>query len=158
MTKNEFLTILRGQLTGKLSQADVESNINYYSNYINEEMMGGKTEEAVIDELGNPRMIAKNLVAAAERIAGNGGIPNNTTYTYDEQGQESEESGPTYGQTSSGGGSAVGRVIGSIVTIIIAVLVIFFLFRMGFFMIRLLIPIIAILVIGGRFLAFFRRR
>ena len=157
MTKNEFLTILRGQLTGKLSQADVESNINYYSDYINEEMMGGKTEEAVIDELGNPRMIAKNLVAAAERIAGNGGIPNNTTYTYDEQGQESEESGPTYGQTSSGGGTA-GRVVGSIVTIIIAVLVIFFLFRMGFFMIRLLIPIIAILVIGGIFLAFFRRR
>ena len=62
MTKQEFLNRLRAALSGKLSPAFVEDNINYYEDYIDTEMRKGRTEEEVLASLGDPRLIARTIV------------------------------------------------------------------------------------------------
>lgn len=61
MTKNEFLELLRTALLGQISDLEIESNMKYYEEYIRTE--GYKTsEEEVINQLGDPRLIAKTII------------------------------------------------------------------------------------------------
>lgn len=62
MSRGEFLQELRVALQGKIPQVKVNEHLRYYENYIIEESRKGKTEAEVMDELGNPRLIAKTLV------------------------------------------------------------------------------------------------
>lgn len=66
MTKSEFLEILRQQLDGEMPSGEIYSNIHYYDQYIDKELLSGKTEEEVMNELGDPRLIAKTLIDADE--------------------------------------------------------------------------------------------
>lgn len=66
MTKSEFLEILRQQLDGEMPSGEIYSNIHYYDQYIDKELSSGKTEEDVMNELGDPRLIAKTLIDADE--------------------------------------------------------------------------------------------
>ena len=158
MTKNEFISALRLHLTGKIPAADVESNVNYYTSYFNEQMMTGKTEEQVAEELGSPRIIAKNITDAAERQA-DGGVYQNNNYTYYQADPEQEDEQPYGGQTSAQGEPSTARkVLGIVITVVIIVLAIIIFSRVGLFLFRLLIPIIAILLIGGLFFGMSRRR
>ena len=172
MTKNEFLSTLRLALTGKLSQADVESHIDYYNAYIDGEVFSGKTEEQVTEELGNPRMIAKNLVASANRAMEKGGN-GQQQYTYTQEGPDAKgtsengsgsyqnyssgSGGDTYQRYSSGSsgsapqgsGMSAGCIIGIIVFIIIVVLAITLIARLGFFLLKFFLPVIIIMIILG---------
>lgn len=67
MSKEEFLTGLRKSLSSTGSLRLTEENINYYSSYIDEEIRKGRTEEEVLSELGDPRLIA-NSIKEAEGI------------------------------------------------------------------------------------------
>ncbi len=61
MTKNEFLELLRNTLLGEIPDTEIESNMKYYEEYIRTE--GYKTsEEEVINQLGDPRLIAKTII------------------------------------------------------------------------------------------------
>lgn len=61
MTKNEFLELLRTALLGEIPDTEIESNMKYYEEYIRSE--GYKiSEEEVINQLGDPRLIAKTIV------------------------------------------------------------------------------------------------
>lgn len=55
---------LRTALSGKLSPAAVEENARYYEEYINTQMRLGEAEEEVLASLGDPRLIARSIVAA----------------------------------------------------------------------------------------------
>lgn len=61
MTRDAFLRELRVALQGRIPQAQVNENLNYYENYIIEESRKGRTEEEVLLSLGDPRLIAKTL-------------------------------------------------------------------------------------------------
>lgn len=63
MTKEEFLAELRACLSGKMSPQEIESNIDYYRAYIEGEIMKGRSEADVMEELGSARLIAKTLTA-----------------------------------------------------------------------------------------------
>ena len=63
MTKEEFLAELRACLSGKMSPQEIESNIDYYRAYIEGEVMKGRSEADVMEELGSARLIAKTLTA-----------------------------------------------------------------------------------------------
>ena len=73
MTRNEFLEKLRQALENDLHGQIVQENINYYNNYITEEVKKGRTEEAVTGELGDPWMIARTLIEAAENGSSDSG-------------------------------------------------------------------------------------
>lgn len=62
MNKEEFLSILREHLTGEIPDYEIESNIRYYAEYITAE--AGKSEEDKLNELGDPRLIAKTIIDA----------------------------------------------------------------------------------------------
>ncbi len=66
MTKEEFLSKLRSSLANDFPGSEVENQVNYYFEYINDEMRKGRTEKEVLDELGDPWIIARSLVNAAE--------------------------------------------------------------------------------------------
>lgn len=92
MTKNEFLNRLREALGNDLAAPVVQENVDYYDQYILDEVKGGKSEEAVIDELGDPWVIARTVIDASEGMQGTGPDSgyayesNNQGYGYDQQG------------------------------------------------------------------------
>lgn len=64
MEKMEFLNVLRIHIQGVDDVAFVNDTMNYYENYIETEIRKGKSEEEVINKLGDPRLIAKSILAS----------------------------------------------------------------------------------------------
>lgn len=100
MTKYEFLEKMRHALANDLGGSVIQDNINYYDCYISDEMRKGRSEETVIEELGDPWAIARSIIESIENTGGR-----QESYTYDaaEQG---------YGNGQQRGGSKV-RLIGA---------------------------------------------
>ena len=67
MTKKQFLEELKTSLEEMVSPMVVQQNMNYYENYISEQIRNGKSEQDVLKELGNPRLIAKSIIDAASQ-------------------------------------------------------------------------------------------
>ena len=61
MNRAQFLEVLRSQLTGKMYAERVEAHLRYYEDYIQSQVRGGRSEEEVLEELGDPRLIARTL-------------------------------------------------------------------------------------------------
>ena len=62
MNKKEFLDILYEQLSGQMPEGTVSSHIQYYRNYIEEQRRTGRSEDDILSELGDPRLIARTLL------------------------------------------------------------------------------------------------
>ena len=62
MTRAEFLEQLRSALQGNVQEHVVQENVAYYNQYISEELQKGKTEEEVLQMLGDPWILAKLLL------------------------------------------------------------------------------------------------
>ncbi len=87
MGKVEFLAILRGQMTGRIPTGEVNSQLEYYSTYIDSQVAKGIREEAAVEELGDPRLIAKTLIESTNRAAeaaGYDGLYRKSTDSYDD--------------------------------------------------------------------------
>lgn len=78
MTKYEFLEKMRHALANDLSGSVIQDNINYYDGYISDEVRKGRSETAVVEELGDPWAIARTIIESVENT-GNG----QDSYTYD---------------------------------------------------------------------------
>ena len=66
MNKNEFLNQLQISLNGKLKASQVEDNIQYYNDYVEEQMRRGRTEREIKETLGSPRLIARTILDASK--------------------------------------------------------------------------------------------
>ena len=64
MNKQEFTDSLRRELSGMEDYEYVNDTVSYYENYIETEIRKGTTQEDVLAELGDPRLIAKSIKAA----------------------------------------------------------------------------------------------
>lgn len=62
MGKQEFLEKLRQALNGRVSADIVTENIRYYDEYITIEVRKGRSEEEILAQLGDPRLIARTIV------------------------------------------------------------------------------------------------
>lgn len=62
MYRNKFLSSLREALEGNMSEQAVKENLQYYKTYIEDEVKKGRTEKEVVEELGEPWIIAKTLI------------------------------------------------------------------------------------------------
>ena len=87
MNKEEFLQSLRRDLSGDVPQNVLEENVQYYREYIDGEVAKGRSEAEVIEELGTPRLIAKNI--------------EDTTELDEEEADESRYTDRGYGETGS---------------------------------------------------------
>lgn len=148
MSKNEFLDILHEQLSGQLPEGAVAAHIQYYRNYIEEQQQKGRSESEVLNELGDPRLIARTLLDT-ETIDSD--ISQNNSYS---------ENGSSY--RSSASGSVKKRTYkldlttwyGKLIAILAAALIIFLLCTI----LSVLIPII--LVVGAvlYLISYFRKK
>ena len=64
MTKEEFLEGLKRALFSTGSQSLIEYNLDYYSSYIDGEIAKGRSMDEVMNELGDPRLIANSIKVA----------------------------------------------------------------------------------------------
>ena len=64
MDKKEFLEKLAMALAGQVSGRVIEENIAYYDQYISDEVRRGKPVSQVLEELGDPRLIARSIIEA----------------------------------------------------------------------------------------------
>lgn len=64
MNKIEFLQGLQSALSGNVPPETVRENLRYYSDYIREEVQKGRSERDVMEELGDPRLIARTIMDA----------------------------------------------------------------------------------------------
>jgi len=71
MNRYEFIEKLRAALTGKTTQSVINENIRYYEEYLDAEIRKGKSEETVIAQLGDPRLLAKTIIEAGKRAGQN---------------------------------------------------------------------------------------
>lgn len=70
----DFLSVLESCLKGNMSRAEVRSNMDYYRSYFRDEQAKGRSYEEICAELGDPRMIARNIIDNSQSAAegGNG--------------------------------------------------------------------------------------
>lgn len=142
MTRQEFLHELRIALQGEINQAAVNEHVNYYENYIIEESRKGRSEEEVITQLGNPRLIAKTLIDTTGQFGQTSGEQYYSEH--DTSGTIRNEKGfhTDFSQNK-------GRVIryGKILQIIIAALLIIIAANVVAFLLPIMVPVILIFIV-----------
>ena len=62
MHKAEFLETLREALSGNMQEGKIAAHMQYYQDYIERQIRNGRSEEEILTELGDPRLIAKTLL------------------------------------------------------------------------------------------------
>lgn len=68
MNKQEFVTVLRQNLSGMDDYDFVNDTVNYYEDYIEARVRKGEAESVILAELGEPRLIAKSIKASKSEI------------------------------------------------------------------------------------------
>ena len=145
MTKREFLDKMREALSNDLAEPAVRENIEYYDVYMTDEIERGRSEEELVEEMGDPWMIASTIIDISE--------PEDMklNYVYEEEGQSYNGRQDSYaGQTGffvRGGWklvvallgfigvllalvAVVGGIISLVAPILVPVLIIMFVIRL----------------------------
>lgn len=142
MDKQSFIEQLRRSLSSISDYTFVNDTIAYYENYIDCQIRAGKTEEEVMRELGDPRLIAKSIIASCSE-----GEETQTTKSryFDEEEQNQKKRG--FGSRNTRfffNGHTMnmpGWLIKLLVIVIIA-LVLFLLFTVFSFVFSIVAPLI----------------
>ncbi len=91
MNKKEFLDVLRQTLAGEVSSSTIDQNLQYYNQYISSR--GIENEEKVIEELGDPRLIAKTIILTDKSAKRKGQFRENESQSsYYEDGEDYKDS------------------------------------------------------------------
>lgn len=81
MDRVEFIERLQRALAGGLSSGQVAENVRYYREYIDSEIRKGRSEAEVMEQLGDPRLLAKSIIEANKRA----GTSYGSNREYDEE-------------------------------------------------------------------------
>lgn len=65
MNRQEFIEILRRELVQTGNDKLVDENIRYYNYYFDNELAKGRNIDEILNELGDPRLIANTIKTAA---------------------------------------------------------------------------------------------
>ena len=130
MTRAEFLGELRETLSGNMSESEVQSNLAYYSSYIDDDGRKGKTDEEVLEDLGSPFAIAKTLLRPYE----------NEGKTYEEETKEIRREGQPVDDSTK-------KIITIVIVVAIGIIILSMLFGLLAFVIRYAVPISAIVLV-----------
>lgn len=138
MKKEDFLFYLKKHLKGELPPEKVKYYIQYYQKYINDEIKSGRDIKDVLDELGDPQLIAKSIIES-ERMSG-GGV-NDADYQ-DYVNQQYEESGKRAAKQVK-----IEGTLGLIVFVLFAILLIAVVFKIISFLLYLLAPVVLVVIV-----------
>ena len=98
MSKYEFLEKLKTALGNDLTGAIIQENVNYYDQYISDEVRKGRSEAEVIAELGDPWVLAQTIIDTA------GGRDRQQNATYETQEKSYNRETGRSAMSSSGNG------------------------------------------------------
>ena len=163
MTKEEFLDGLRRALFSTGSEGLIEYNLDYYSSYIDGEIAKGRSMDDVMNELGDPRLIANSIKVAEgysdvfvgledEVIDGNAGdYKENSDFEFNTKGfdkdyEERHEENGAFKIYNMNGKSLILPLIIALAILVLVVVVIVAVFS---FLAPVLLPIIAVLIVVG---------
>ena len=89
MNKEAFIDTLRRALYGKVSDYELTDQVRYYEDYIQSQVRSGRDEQQVLDELGDPRLIARTLL---DTDVDNGQLDYEEYSTYSDDAQNTQSS------------------------------------------------------------------
>ncbi|WP_310601859.1 DUF1700 domain-containing protein [Anaerosporobacter sp.] len=140
MTKEEFIKDLRESLYTEIPSIEIESNIRYYSEYIDSQMSNGKTMDEVMSELGDPRLIARTIIETSKLSGSNKGhskVYQDEYRTADDDAYTNNEQGNARTYNFDGKIPLRHRISGTVILILILMLI----FLVGSIAIRLFFSI-----------------
>lgn len=149
MSKREFLEILQSTLADELPSGTVSGHIQYYDQYISDEMRKGLSQEEVTSRLGDPRLIARTIIETS-------GASGFHQETYENTSSGSGYSQSSYGEADSsrshGGSDMVERMkknptVHLVLGILIVVAIIGLIFSIVSALLPIVLPIVAVLLI-----------
>lgn len=145
MTKQEFLETLGRILNRELSEQEVAENLHYYEQYITQQMNSGKTEEQVLGELGDPRLIARTILQVDQQREEEVYGGRESVYTEEEDGTFRQESQ----KRESEGGYHVHTVSGikSLVILVLVLIVLLMLISTVFKIALKLLPVALVIAV-----------
>lgn len=150
MSKYDFLEQLRDYLSGQLSESIIQNHVDYYRNYIEAEVRGGRTESEVLSELGDARLLGKTIIDAGQAT----GYAGYSSESFTQSTNTSDNSTSGQKKKTSNKNSFLHKAkILLVIALIIAVL--FFIVR---FAVRLLLYILPVIVILAIISYFVKRR
>lgn len=159
MTRYEFIENLKSNLS-TLNNDVVNEKVKYYNDYIDAEVKKGRSETDVINELGDPRLIAKTIKEVS------GEDDSSIDYNTDDMKTERDSFNKRYSENRSQGmpyfysTSGIGCVIAALVVFIIVYAILSFFGRVAVGSVRLMFasPIAFIAIIGLLYYIFGRNR
>lgn len=132
-------------LAGGLGSSKVAENVRYYREYIDMEIRKGRSEEEVLESLGDPRLLAKSIIEANK----NAGLNEGTNRNYDE-----ETEGDVYGERTSAADISAVRVPGwliFLIAVVIFLLIIGVIFSVISFLAPVIIPVLIVVLLVNLF-------
>ena len=145
MDRTEFTDKLQHALAGGLGSSKVAENVRYYREYIDVEIRKGRSEEEVLESLGDPRLLAKSIIEANK----NAGLNEGTNRNYDE-----ETEGDVYGERTSAADTSAVRVPGwliFLIAVVIFLLIIGVIFSVISFLAPVIIPVLIVVLLVNLF-------
>ena len=97
MSREEFLQELGEALAGDVPEAVIRDNLSYYGSYLSQEMARGRSVEEIVDEIGEPFIVAKTIIEHCEasgECAGDGGYESSYQESYSDGGNRSQTQSP----------------------------------------------------------------
>ncbi len=70
MNRQEFIRELRRAMSGSFPAGEIDRTAAYYEDYLDMRLKKGDSEEKILRELGDPRLLAKSMKAASGSGAG----------------------------------------------------------------------------------------
>ena len=161
MSKNEFLQALGGKLKEELTTDHIEEHLKYYNDYIKQETSIGKSEQEVIDSLGDPILLARTILDTANSKTSNAQAFNANVETdryqdesyediYQEEDARQQQANPINFNVTSGWGC----LVVAMVAILIVGLILWLLGIVLNVLAPILVPVLIVLFV----LTLFKRR
>ena len=141
MNREEYINTLERCLVGKIDPDSLRDTIEYYKDYFAMEQAKGRSQEQIIAGLGEPRLLAKSIIAAESNR------------------QDRDESELRTGADSGQGGFTGRRIhIPFALLILIVVLLFFGIISLVFSIASMLLPILLPVLIVFRIITLFKNR
>ncbi|MBS6398228.1 MAG: DUF1700 domain-containing protein [Clostridiales bacterium] len=117
MDKETFIDTLRRALYGKLDDLTLAEHMRYYENYILQEISSGRSEQDVLEELGDPRLIARTILETASA---------RTSYTeYTVTDERADTSGPDIHVHQYSGWKGTAIMVGIFIAVLLILILVF---------------------------------
>lgn len=127
MNKEQFLSELQEALHGQVNQTILQQNMTYYEEYIREQIGTGKTEEEVLAQLGDPKLIARTII---DTNGGEGSYGTETTERTSNSGGDAGSFRATFKSFSFNGLAWYWKLVAILVPILVISIVLSIIFAL----------------------------